>query len=145
MYRYMCYIIYYLLYMICYIVYIYIYISYSIYYIVYIILYINSDVENLQNRGSEAPKSRSTGSKIEVWRLQNRDLGASWGLLRALGASRGLQRGSRRPPGGVLGRSWGRLGAVLRARRPSLGRLGVILEKFEAILGRLGASNGCNM
>ena len=65
----------------------------------------------------------------------------SWGLLRALGASRGLQggpgealEGPRRRLGAILEPSWARLGAVLRARRPSLGRLGAILEPSEAIL-----------
>ena len=120
-----------------------IFIIHILYYISYIIHFpfINTSIieaQRLRNRGLEAPKSSSRGSKIEVLGRH----GGLLGRLGRLGASREAperpQEAPRRRLGAVLGPSWG-------GRRPSLGRLGAILELSEAIIGRLSACNGDKM
>ena len=100
-------------------------------------------VWRIENLRIEGPKSRSGGSRIEVWRDQNRGLEGFLAVLGVAGRSWDQPEGvvvrlleaSWSRPGGALGASW-------RAWRLSLGRLGVVLEAPEAIRGRLGASNG---
>ena len=70
-------------------------------------------VWRIENLRIEGPKSRSRGSKSEVWRVHNRGLG---GVLAALGAA---------------GRSWDHPEDVVR-------RLGAVLGAFWVRLGELG-------
>ena len=71
----------------------------------------------IENLCIEGPKSRSRGSKSEVWRVHNRGLGGFLAALGAAGRSWDHPEGVVVRLGGVLEPSWGRLGA-------SWGRLG---------------------
>ena len=88
------------------------------------------------------------GSKIEVWRLQNRGpeapklkswgvMGASWGAWGVLGLPERPRRGPKRRPGGVLGPSWGRFWAVFGGQEAVFG---ASWGHLEAIWGNFRAS-----
>ena len=70
---------------------------------------------NLQNHGPEGPKSRSGGSKLEVWRVQNRGFEGFLAVLGAAGRSWDYPEGVVVRLRGVLEPPWGRFGCVLGA------------------------------
>ena len=82
------------------------------------------DAKTSQNRAQDAPKSRFGGGplKIRFWAPNFPLLGGVLGR-----------------PGGVLGASWARLGAVLGA----LGRLGSVLGPSWDVLGTSGGAFHC--
>ena len=107
-------------------------------YLSFYFLSVYYEVWRIESLRIAAPKSRSRGSKSEVWRVYNRGLGgflAAWG---AAGRSWDHPEGVVRRLGGVLEPSWWRFVCVFRSQEAVFG------ASWD-IVGRCGASNGSKM